>query len=45
MEPAQIYIYKNSVYFLGKVKDVRRIIAEYAKAYQSVKDLINAKLS
>lgn len=41
----EMYVYRDSVYFFGKIKDVRKLIAQYAKEYYTVQELINAKLN
>lgn len=45
MHLTEVYIYKNSVFIFGKVKDLRKLLAEYSKEYKTVRDLINAKLN
>lgn len=45
MNITQVYVYKNSIYFAGKVKDIRKLLAEYALEYHTVRDLINRKLN
>lgn len=40
----EVYVYRNSFYIIGKVKDLRTLLNQYAKDYPTVRDLINAKL-
>ncbi|MBO8137799.1 MAG: hypothetical protein H0Z40_06655 [Desulfotomaculum sp.] len=45
MSLTEIYVYKNSIYIIGKVKNVRKILAQYALDYGTVKELIGTKLN
>lgn len=45
MSLTEVYVYKNSIFIIGKIKDLRKLLAEYAKHYNTVNDLINAKLN
>ena len=40
----RIYIYAGKVYFQCQVKDLCKLIKEYARQYTTVQDLIKAKL-
>ncbi|SHG75470.1 hypothetical protein [Desulforamulus hydrothermalis] len=39
---AQVYIYSDKVYFLCQVKDLCKLINQYACRHKTVEDLINA---
>lgn len=41
----QVYVYADKVYFLAKAKDLCKLIREYAVQYNTVQELIRAKLN
>lgn len=38
----QVYVYTDKIYFCCKVKDLCKLIQEYAFEYSTVEDMINA---
>lgn len=41
----QIYTYRNSIFMVGKMKEIRSALQEYARCYSTVKELLNARLN
>ena len=41
----QIYVYADKIYFLAKAKDLCRLIQQYTEQYNTVQELIKAKLN
>ncbi|MEW5953047.1 MAG: Z-ring formation inhibitor MciZ [Bacillota bacterium] len=40
----QVYVYRHGFCVFGRVKDVRRLLRQYAREYTTVQDLINHRL-
>lgn len=41
----QVKYCKNSIYFTGKVRDLKDMLVYYARYHATVRDLINTKLN
>ncbi|ACV62877.1 hypothetical protein Dtox_2048 [Desulfofarcimen acetoxidans DSM 771] len=41
---SSLYVFKNRIYFTGKIKDLKFFLAEQMKKHLTVKELINFNL-
>ncbi|MBM7854703.1 hypothetical protein JOC37_001081 [Desulfohalotomaculum tongense] len=45
MNLTEVYVYRNGLFIIGKVRDVRKLLAEYAGSYDTVYELIKTRLN
>lgn len=41
----KIFVYRHGFYVSGKVKDVRRLLRQYALEFTTVRELVNNRLN
>lgn len=41
----QIYAYRNRIFMVGKMREIRSALQKYARCYSTVKELLNAHLN